>query len=92
MFSDPIKVAMRQIERWMRAANQDKHPGIKALHANYAVGNLDMLTSQFSKERIKAITGIDVRALYMRAVQLQDEASQELLMQCPEALPSYNEI
>jgi len=91
-FTDPIKIGIRQIERWMRAANQDDNPGIKMLHSNYAVGDLDMLILQFSKEQIKAKTGKDVRALYMRAIQLQDEASREILMQCPGIqMPSYNE-
>ena len=90
-FTGPIKIGMRQIERWLRAANQDEHPGIKMLHSNYAVGDLDMLILQFSKERIKARTGKDVRDLYMRAIQLQDEAANELLLKCPGMMPSYNE-
>lgn len=91
MFTDPIKIGIRQIERWMRAANQDDDPGIKMLHANYAVGDLDMLILQFPKERIYAKTKKNVRSLYMRAIQLQDEAAQELLLRCPGMMPSYNE-
>lgn len=59
MFVVEIKKGIRQIERWIIAARQDSNPGIKLLHANYAVGNLDMLRQMFSDNEIKEATSKD---------------------------------
>jgi len=83
---------MRQIERWMVAAKQDKHPGIKLLHANYAVGNLDMIRQMYSDEEVKQQTGKDLSKLTTIATQLQDEAQNELATMCPQGIPRYNGI
>lgn len=87
MFSYPIKQGIRQVERWIIAAKQDAHAGVKLLHANYAVGNLDMLRQQFTDEEIKRETGKDPQKLLMIATQLQDEAQKELVLLCPKIIP-----
>lgn len=86
----PILQGMRQIERWLVAAKQDKHPGIKLLHANYAVGNLDMFRQMYTDEEIKQVTGKDSQKLMTIATQLQDEAQKELTKLCPRGIPTYN--
>jgi len=88
MYTYGIKQGVRQIKRWMIAAAQDAHPGIKMLHANYAVGNLDMLIQQYPFETIKKVTGEDLQALFRRATELQDEAQNALLAICPEGRPT----
>jgi len=85
-----ILQGMRQIERWMVAAKQDTHPGIKLLHANYAVGNLDMIRQMYSDEEIRRQTGKDISKLITIAMQLQDEAQKELSRVCPQSVPRYN--
>lgn len=87
MFPDPLQQGIRQIERWLIAAKQDKHPGIKLLHANYAVGNLDMIRQMYSDEEIKQSTGTDSQKLMITATQLQDEAQVELFKICPQGVP-----
>ena len=84
-----VKQGIRQIERWLIAATQDIHPGIKLLHANYAVGNIDMIRQQFPDTTIKAITGKDPVELHTKASGLQDAAQRELALLCPSAMPSY---
>lgn len=85
----PILQGMRQIERWMIASKQDQHPGIKLLHANYAVANLDMLRQMYDDDEIKARTGKDPQRLMIIATQLQDEAQNELARICPQGIPRY---
>lgn len=89
MYSDLIHMAVRQIERWMIAARQDRHPAIKLLHSNYAVADVDMLRQAFTDEQIKQSTGKDARQLYRTAISLQDEAQRELTFLCPQAVPDY---
>ncbi|MEM4360123.1 MAG: hypothetical protein QXT45_06305 [Candidatus Bilamarchaeaceae archaeon] len=85
----PVVQGIRQIERWLIAAAQDKHPAIKLLHANYAVGNLDMIRQMYSDEEIRQYTGKDAQQLMSIATRLQDEAQQRLVAICPEAEPKY---
>ena len=70
-----IEIAMRQTLRWARAAAQDLDPFVKALHANYAVGNLDQLRQLASDAEILAATGLDPAVLAGRFARLQDEAA-----------------
>jgi len=85
----PVLQGIRQIERWLIAAKQDKHPAIKLLHANYAVGNLDMFRQMYPDSDIKLITGKDPQALMTIATRLQDEAQKELSVLCPQGVPHY---
>ncbi len=89
MFTFPIQQGIRQIERWLIAAKQDTHPGIKLLHANYAVGNLDMMRQMYSDKVIIEITGKDPLQLMKIATNLQDEAQSKLVKICPQGMPHY---
>ena len=88
MFVIEIRKGMRQIERWIIAAKQDSNPGIKLLHANYAVGNLDMLRQMFTDSEIKEATSKDPALLMSVAINLQDEAQSEIEYECPSIMPS----
>ena len=88
----PVKQGMRQIERWLIASKQDKHPAIKLLHANYAVGNIDMLRQMYTDAEIMLITGKDPQKLMTLATQMQDEAQGELTKICKGGAPRYNEV
>lgn len=83
----PITQAIRQIERWLIATKQDRHPAIKMLHANYAVGDLDMLRQMYTDQEIMAVTGKDSLALLRIATHAQDQAQQELARLCPSLVP-----
>jgi hypothetical protein len=85
----PILQGVRQIERWLVASNQDRHPVVKLLHANYAVGNLDMLRQMYTDEEIKQGTGKDASRLMTIATKLQDDAQKELANVCPSVIPQY---
>lgn len=89
MFTSPIQIGIRQIERWLKAAAQDEDPTIKLLHANYAVADIDLLTQQFSYERIKKESGKNPQELYRTAIKYQDEATAELTRLCPNIVPTY---
>lgn len=89
MYSYPIQQGIRQIERWLIAANQDKHPGIKLLHANYAVGDLDMIRQMYSDKEIIEVTGKDPQKLMSIATKYQDDAQMELIVICPQIAPQY---
>ncbi len=80
---EAIKQAIRQIERWIFAAKQDKHPGIALLHANYAVGDLDMLRQMYSDIEIANVSGRNALYLLREATALQDKAQKEVLSMCP---------
>lgn len=81
--SEAIKQAIRQIERWIFASKQDKHPGIALLHANYAVGDLDMLRQMYDDAVVFEITGKNPLKLLREATQLQDKAQREVMRYCP---------
>jgi hypothetical protein len=88
MYAESIDVGIRQVLRWIMAAQQDEHPGIKLLHSNYAVGNLDMLAQQFSPDEIIRVTGYNPHDLHKVAIALQDEAMEEATVMCPHLRPS----
>lgn len=89
MFTFQIRQGIRQVERWLTAARQDEHPGIKLLHANYAAGNLDMIRQMYSDKEIIEVSGKDPQYLMTVATKLQDEAQNELARICPQAVPRY---
>jgi len=82
MFTPKITIAIRQIERWLIAAAQDLNPGIAYLHANYAVGDIDMLRQMFTDAEIASASGKDILELHKRAIQMQDHAQTTLLRKC----------
>lgn len=73
-----LSIQVRQIERWLRAAAQDLDPGIKFLHASYAVANVDMLRQLATDTDVQQATGADPVRLHARASRLQDQAQQAL--------------
>ena len=78
-----IQLAIRQIDRWMFASKQDRNPGIALLHANYAVGDLDMLRQAASDIEINNTTGRNSLALFHKAIVLQDHAQERVRAICP---------
>ena len=78
------QIAIRQIERWIIASQQDVNPGIKLLHANYAVGDLDMLRQMYNDKFILSMTGQNPHSLLIAATALQDKAQAEIKEICPE--------
>ena len=81
-----IAQAVRQVERWIFAAEQDKLAGIALLHANYAVGNIDMLRQMYSDKEIEYYTGKEPLDLLLKATLLQDKAQNKLIVKCPETM------
>jgi hypothetical protein len=79
---DPL-IAVRQAQRWLRAAKQDQHPAIRVLHANYAVATIDLIRQLWHDQQIQAMTGIDIVALLRAAMLEQDQAAVAIAAQCP---------
>lgn len=77
-FPDAMKIAIRQTTRWLYAAKQDKSPLVAMLHANYAVGNIDLMRQMWTDAEIAAGTGYDIHALVKDAQQVQDAAQRRL--------------
>lgn len=73
---DSIKIALRQIERWMYAAAVDTNAAIALLHANYAVGDLDLLRQMVSDDIVIRETGKNPQVLLAQAIKLQDSAQK----------------
>ncbi len=73
-----IRTQVRQILRWIAAAKQDADPGVKFLHASYAVGNLDILRQVASDQDVLSASGQHPLALLHHATDLQDQARQAL--------------
>lgn len=88
MYSDKLSIGMRQVERYMIAAQQDAHPSIMMLHANYAVGILDAIRQAWSDAEIQQETGYDPKDLHTKAIALQDAAQKKLAFLCPHLVPS----
>jgi len=81
--NEAIKQAIRQIERWIFASKQDRHPGIALLHSNYAVGDLDMLRQMYDDKMVLEVTGKNPLKLLREATSLQDKAQREVMLYCP---------
>ncbi len=79
---ESINIAMRQIDRWIKAAKQDKHPGVMMLHINYAMGDLVMLREMTDDKSIEIATGVNPFKLYAKITNLQDLAQSRLLKIC----------
>lgn len=87
MYASKIETGVRQVLRWMAAAHQDDHPGIKMLHANYAVGYLSLLRQLYPDEEIYRVSGYHPLKLQESAIDLQDEAFLEASGICPDLKP-----
>ncbi len=76
---ESIRMAVRQIDRWVYAAEHDADPRIRLLHANYAVGNIDMLRQMTTNDQVKKSAGVNVLELWARATRAQDRATQHFV-------------
>ncbi len=76
---DSIRMAVRQIQRWIYAAEHDADVRIRLLHANYAVGNIDMLRQMTTNDTVAKATGVNVLELWARATRAQDAATKVIL-------------
>ncbi len=74
-----LRLQIRQVTRWLRAARQDLEPGIRFLHASYGIGVLDMLRQLAGDEDVRAATGADPRSLHAALARLQDQAQAALV-------------
>ena len=75
---DAIRLQIRQVERWLKAARQDLDPGVKFLHASYGVGNLDILRQIVTDQEIQRIGGVNPVALLQELSALQDAAARRV--------------
>ncbi len=76
---DSIRQAVRQIQRWIYAAEHDTDVRIRLLHVNYAVGNIDMLRQMTTNDMVAKATGVNVLELWSRATRAQDAATKAIL-------------
>jgi len=74
-----INIAVRQIKRWLYAAEQDKDPYVKYLHATYAVGDIDLLREMASDMEIMKSTNVDLLNIRAKAIRIQDTALPHLI-------------
>jgi len=86
-FVEQIVTGIRQTKRWLIASAQDQHPAIAMLHANYAVGNIDLLKQMWTEKEITAATGEHIDQLMKEATAAQDRAQRRLQEACPELVP-----
>lgn len=73
-----INIAIRQVKRWLYAAEQDKDPYVQLLHSTYAIGDIDLLREITSDMEIIKAANIDILSLRTKAIKLQDTAQQLL--------------
>ncbi len=87
--ADPntIRTLLRHAARWAIAAGQDREPVIRALHANYAVGYILALREVASDAEVMAVTGYDPYDLYAELLVVQDEATHQIALACPQLIP-----
>lgn len=81
--TEGVGIQVRQVLRWIMAAEQDADPAVQFLHASYAVGNLDILRQIATDQEIVSATGETPLALLQRASRLQDQAARVLRQRGP---------
>lgn len=69
---------VRQVERWLKAAKQDRDARIQFLHASYGVGNLDILRQIIPDWEIQRIGGVNPLVLHAELAALQDAAARKV--------------
>ena len=84
---ETIYILMRHAARWAVAAEQDREPLIKALHANYAVAYILALREVASDCEVYMLTGYDPYALFLEVLRIQDEATHQIATMCPHLIP-----
>lgn len=82
--SETARAMLRQAARWTTAAEQDDHPFIALLHANYGVGTIVALRQLAPDGLVYRLTGIDPWRVERYAVQVQERAALALSRSCPE--------
>ena len=83
-----IKSLFHQMSRWTTAAGQDDNPVVRVLHANYGMGYLMAIQSIASEAEMEQVLGIrNIKDLVQEVQRVQNEATVELVKQCPTAAP-----
>ena len=83
-----IKSLVKQTARWSLAAEQDRHPVIAVLHANYGVGYWSALRSLATLETISRIANLDAATFEKRIYNIQAKATRALFQHCPQLKPA----
>lgn len=78
MYNQSINLAVRQAQRWIRAAEQDRDPRIAFLHASYAVATIDLIRQLWSDADVQRITGARMIDLHAQASSLQDRSASRI--------------
>ncbi len=89
---EAIRILYRQSARYAYAAEQDKSPIIRVLHANYGAGYLFVLKDIASSSDFKRVMGEDMLEFEKRVVQIQDKATRELVGVCGAGLPGIDPV
>lgn len=87
LLDDKIKILVRQTARWSTAADQDKSPLIKLLHANYGAGYLWALKDIANNKQIEQAAGIDMNEFQKSVVDARDRATKAVINICPSFAP-----
>lgn len=82
-----IHTLLRHAARWAIAADQDREPLIRALHANYAMGYILALREVASDAEVLHVTGYDPYDLFVELLRVQDEATHAVALRCPQLIP-----
>jgi hypothetical protein len=77
----------RQCARWAVASKQDDSEIIRVLHANYATGYLWAIKDIVSTNEFKKITGEDFLEFEKHIVNIQDKATERLVIKCKSVIP-----
>jgi hypothetical protein len=73
-----LRLQIRQVRRWLRAARQDADPGIRFLHASYGIGALDLVRQMADDAEVRRATGADPLHLLEELSAVQDAAQRAL--------------
>jgi len=82
-----IVTLVRQAARWSTAAKQDDSPLIAVLHANYGAGYLWALKDIAPTSQIARAANIDILKFEKEIVEIQDEATTNMIRVCPDFAP-----
>ena len=82
-----IETLIRQASRWSVAAQQDDSPIIALLHANYGAGYLWALKDIAPTSQIARAANIDILKFEKEIVEIQDEATTNMIKVCPDFAP-----
>lgn len=83
-----LQTLVRNAARWATAAAQDTSPLIAVLHANYGAAYVWALQDVATPEVIEAATGVDFVRLRTEVVNVQQQATQQMVDKCPSYVPN----